>query len=250
MDFAENLEIYSAYPNYAGQEIAWLDTDTEKRFRRNRVDIQKRAMLEEFGWDKRNPTYKINSNGFRSPEFKKGEDNIVFLGCSHTVGVGVKLSDSFSHLVSQSLGLQNYNLGQGGGSMQTAFRIGHHWIPKLKPKIVVLMGPEKTRSEIIMGDTPVPLGAHTRETNFRLWNYIKLHLSNDENIRLDFLAHKLALEKISADVGARFIGLESEHDIILPEDKTIFDWGRDLSHHGRLTHKHTAEHILSKIQKA
>ena len=248
MDFPDLTALNSAYFDPAGQEVAWLDTDSVDRYKTHIADTEKRKMLEDLGWDKHNPTYKINRHGFRAPEFKKDEPNIVFLGCSHTVGVGVNLTDTFSHKVSQALGLQNYNLGKGGGSNQTAFRLGHYWIPKLKPKIVVLLSPDRSRSEIIIVDSPINLSVHSKDSQPRLWPYLELRMQYDENLRLDFLAHTLALEKISTDVGAQFIGLEYPHDLKIADRWRGLDLARDLSHPGPISHELTARHILAKIK--
>lgn len=250
MDFRDVTPLNTAYYDYAGQSPAWLDSDSEPLYKKHIANTDKRKTLEELGWNKHNPTYKINRNGFRSPEFKKDEPNIVFLGCSFTVGIGLNLIDTFSHRVSQSLGLQNYNLGKGGSSNQTAFRLGHYWIPKLKPKIVVLLSPERSRSEIILGGRPTNLSVHSRDSESRLWPYLELHMQHDENLRLDFLAHTLALEKLSTDVGARFIGLEYPHDLKIADHWRGLDLARDLSHPGLITHELTTRHILSQIHKA
>jgi len=252
MDFPDQSDIYSAYPHLAGQEVNWLDTDSAEQYSANYNDTNKRKLLEKLRWTKHNITYTFNSNGFRAPEFKKNEPNIVFLGCSFTVGIGLNISDTFSHNVSQSLGLQNYNLGKGGGSNKTAFRVGHHWIPKLKPKIVVLMSPEITRSEIIMGGKAINLSAHIKEAETVLWPYVKIHMAEIENSNLDFLANTLALEKISTDVGARFILLRKKNDMLEAKERDgkILDYGRDLQHLGRSSHELTTEHILAKIHKA
>lgn len=251
MDFREAPNMNWAYVPHAGEHVTWLDTDSHALFKEHSRDQIKSNWLDRLGWTRDNPTYKFNRHGFRSPEFKKDEPNIVFLGCSHTVGVGVDLSDTFSHHVSQSLGLQNYNLGKGGGSNQTAFRLGLHWIPKLKPKIVVLMAPDRERCELILGHKAVNLGVHTRQEEPKLWPYIRARITDDENSRLDALAHHIALEKISTDVGAQFFKFEAVETITsdVPQN-TQLDLGRDLLHPGKLAHKRTAEHILAKIHKA
>lgn len=249
MDFREAPNINWAYVPHAGKHTVWLDTDTHGLFKEHLRDATKSSWLERLGWTRDNPTYKINHHGFRAPEFKKDEPNIVFLGCSHTVGVGINLSDTFSHHVSQSLGLQNYNLGKGGSSNQTAFRLGLHWIPKLKPKIVVLMSPSNSRSEIILGEQAINLGVHSSRDQPDLWPCIKARLRDEQNLTLDALAHQMALEKISTDVGAQFFKFEAEGDLKVVDQNTELDLGRDLLHPGKLTHKRTADHILAKIQK-
>jgi len=248
MDFPDLTALNSAYFDPAGQEVAWLDTDSVDRYKTHIADTEKRKMLEDLGWDKHNPTYKINRHGFRAPEFKKDEPNIVFLGCSHTVGVGINLTDTFSHCVSQALGLQNYNLGKGGSSNQTAFRLGLHWIPKLKPKIVVLMSPDSSRSEIISGNHAINLGVHSSRDQPDLWPCIKARIRDEQNLTLDALAHQMALEKISTDVGAKFFKFEAVGDLKGGDLWRPLDLARDLSHLGPIAHGLTARHILAKIK--
>ena len=248
MDFPEATTLNSAYFHLVGQQLTWLDTDNEATYLSHMSHPQKRDALDKLKWNEHNITYKINQHGFRSPEFKKDEPNIVFLGCSHTVGVGINLSDTFSHHVSQSLGLQNYNLGKGGGSSKTCFRLGEYWIPKLKPKIVVLLSPAESRTEIILHETPCHVNEHFKEDMPHLYPYYKNWIAGKENGRLEYVAAQAALEKISNDAGALFVGLDSQRDIKII-DKSYLDLARDLQHPGRIAHKRTAAHILAKIQK-
>lgn len=249
-DFPKITSLNSAYFSIAGQEVKWLDTDNEDTYRLNMSDPQMKSLLLELKWDKLDITYKINQNGFRSPEFKKDEPNILFLGCSFTAGIGLRLKDTFSYIVSQNLGLQNYNLGVGGGSSKACFRLGEYWIPKLKPNIVVLLSPNPARTEIIVNEVPlqISVGEHFKSKAPELYSYYKTWITNEENWRLEYVAIQAALEKISKDVGALFIGLDNETDFKI--QKTYFDKARDLQHPGRGAHKLTAKHILAKIHKA
>ncbi len=249
-DFPKVTALNSAYFTLAGQEVSWLDTDNEDTYRSNMAAHQTKSLLSELKWNRLNITYKINQNGFRSPEFKKDELNILFLGCSFTTGIGLRLEDTFSHIVSQDLGLQNYNLGVGGGSNKACFRLGEYWIPKLKPNIVVLLSPNRARTEIIANEVPlqISVGEDFKNKMPELNSYYKTWITNEENWRLEYVAVQAALEKISKDVGALFIGLNNETD--LKVDNSYFDKARDLQHPGRRAHKLTAKHILAKIHKA
>ena len=249
MDFPKATTLNSAYFHQVGQQLDWLDTDSAAAYRLHMSQPKKRDALDRLKWNKHNITYKINQHGFRSPEFKKDEPNILFLGCSFTVGIGLDLTNTFSHIVSQTLGLQNYNLGRGGGSSKTCFRLGEYWIPKLKPKIVVLLSPPESRTEIILHETPCHVNEHFKKDQPDLYSYYKTWIAGKENGRLEYVAVQAALEKISNDAGALFVGLDSLRDVKII-DKSYLDLARDLQHPGRIAQRRTAEHILAKIHKA
>lgn len=247
MDFPEATTLNSAYFELVGQQVAWLDTDNEATYRSHMSHPQKRDALDKLKWNKHNITYKFNQHGFRSPEFKKDEPNILFLGCSFTAGIGLELTNTFSHIVSQTLGLQNYNLGKGGGSSKTCFRLGEYWIPKLKPKIVVLLSPAESRTEIILHETPCHVSEHLKDKVPHLYPYYKTWIAAKENGRLEYVAAQAALEKISNDAGALFVGLDSLRDMKII-DKSYLDLARDLQHPGRIAQRRTAEYMLTKIK--
>lgn len=60
--------------------------------------------------------YKLNSLGYRGPEFKKVP--VVFAGCSITFGVGVPYDGIWSTIVAEKLELDYINLGVPGWSTQ------------------------------------------------------------------------------------------------------------------------------------
>ena len=94
------------------------------------------------------PWYRHNSWGFRSDEFdfdNKG-DSILILGCSYVYGIGVTEKDRFSNIVSETLGLKNYNVGMSGASHDQAFLFAQYLILLLKPKHVIFLGPNITRT--------------------------------------------------------------------------------------------------------
>jgi len=94
------------------------------------------------------PWYRHNSWGFRSDEFdfdNKG-DSILILGCSYVYGIGLAEKDRFSNILSKTLGLKNYNVGLSGGSHDQAYLFSQYLIPLLKPKHVVFLGPNITRT--------------------------------------------------------------------------------------------------------
>lgn len=81
--------------------------DTEKKLNKT---------LNKLWDDKYNVTYKHNSYGYRCNEFKNQE--IVFLGCSNTYGMGLEINHTWPYLLSEKLGIDYINLGKGGDSAQ------------------------------------------------------------------------------------------------------------------------------------
>ena len=68
--------------------------------------------------------YKINEQYFRSDfDFFKASDYKVniFLGCSHTQGVGNYEEDMFTTMINNKIGYKQMNLGLGGHGMETAY---------------------------------------------------------------------------------------------------------------------------------
>lgn len=68
--------------------------------------------------------YKINEQYFRSDfDFNKHSDYKVniFLGCSHTQGVGNYEEDMFTTMINNKIGYEQMNLGLGGHGMETAY---------------------------------------------------------------------------------------------------------------------------------
>ena len=120
----------------ANRTVKWLPQDTEELYLENLKSNQ--LALERNGWIDTEITYKFNSFAFRCEEFTN-DPSILFLGCSHTVGVGLPVEHTWPTIVANKLNLKCYNLGQGGGSADTAYRLGSHWIPKILPNIVVLL---------------------------------------------------------------------------------------------------------------
>lgn len=94
-------------------------------------------------------SYKFNSKGLRmNKEIEDvSVDYIAGFGCSHTVGVGVNLEDTWIHLLSQDLGLDYINNGVSGGSIKLCAINFFNMLATKKtlPKIAVFAWPSSVR---------------------------------------------------------------------------------------------------------
>ena len=226
---------------YANQELEWFPSDTKELYELNLQDEVKRKKLKEYGWIDNHFTYKFNSEGFRCGEFTTS-DAIVFLGCSFTMGIGLPKDKTFASIVSDRLELECYNLGIGGSSNDTAFRLARYWVPHLRPRIVILMSPSHYRLEVkdkhryknlIPSSTRFP--KHT-DPWYEDW------ILQEPNSILNQEKNHLAIAQICYLNNIKFLYFDVNDHFFDP-----LDFARDLSHVGILTQQKCAEHVLSKI---
>jgi hypothetical protein len=232
MDYQEYSK--TPYYSYANQEIDWLAMDTEELYRQNLKT--KRNLLEQHNWIGKKFTYRFNSEGFRCDEFEENQDCAVFLGCSFTMGIGLPIETVWTSLVAKKLRLKCYNLGVGGGSCDTAFRLGYHYIPKLKPKIVILLEPNPDRFEL-----------YTRTENFFQYGpwtadfYYKRWSAMDANGYINQIKNKLALSAVCDSNSVKFVSFECNA-------MRTLDLARDLGHAGIESHRAFSKRVLKSLK--
>jgi hypothetical protein len=248
-----DISNFYGYTKYRNCVLDWLPMDTEELFNKNYQDKDKRLLLEKYNWNKNSIKYKFNNYGFRCEDFKD-VDNIVFLGCSYTIGIGIPIDKSWTNIVGQKINLIPYNLGIGGASWDTIFRLAFYWLEKLKPKIVVVMETYKERLEWKGEDIYENILSNNPDWhNYGSWNVDKKGTFNkafkkicyfDENFIIQKTKNKLAIEMITKNMKTKLLFITQ----FLKPDK-IADHGkaRDLTHPGVEINKEKAEEILQLL---
>jgi len=229
---------------YAGHTLDWLTMDTENLYKfnlKNRYDE-----LKANGWIDNSLTYKFNSAGFRCSEFTQ-DPSILFLGCSFTLGTGVPVEQIWPELVAQQLNMQCANLGLGGSSSDTAFRLCQGWVDKIKPKIIVFALPPAERIELIVHRRAWFLSP-AWDTHKQYSNYLKDWITDDDNANLNQLKNKLAIKLICQDRGIKYVEIDP-HKILQQQSGYTFpmDFGRDLMHPGPIYHSNVSKIVQSLI---
>ena len=242
---------------YAGKTSTWCPSDTELRFDQNMADPKQRKLMEEYGWTRDNVSYTFNKDGFRSEEFTyEPDDSVLFLGCSHTVGLGVDLESSWTYKVASSLGLRHYNLGVGGGGPDMCFRLAHHWIPRLRPKYVMMLTPMAGRMEIVVENAiiqllPKSLKHLERTLIDKLEPFYNAWLSHPANTDMNLLKCSLGVESICNSIGVPLIEIPLDklelETFMGPEGWWIGNIARDLLHPGKEWHQAVADKFLDKL---
>lgn len=234
---------YKIY-GYAGKTVTWCPSDSEDRWDANMANPDLRARLNEFGWTRDNVSYTFNKDGFRAEEFTDGVgDSVLFLGCSLTMGIGMSLEKTWAYKVASSLGLRRYNLGVGGSGSDMCFRLAYHWIPRLRPKYVVMLTPNAARLEILdETENLLYLASHTANSAFFI-NWL-MHPANADMNRLKSV---MGVQTICNSIGVPLIEVPVE-DVIVPRNGERYQsWARDLMHPGNTWNERVTSTIMEKI---
>jgi len=121
----------------------YIFLDSEEQFQQNCANLPENWRFRELHY-----TYKFNNTGQRM-EKKLDDvnyDYILFLGCSHTVGVGLPLHETYPYLTATELGLDYINGGAPGASVKFTFLNLFYALQYLpKPKYVVISWPSYGR---------------------------------------------------------------------------------------------------------
>lgn len=233
-----NAVYQSIHPEYANQTLLWCQGDTEEMYNYNLKNDYYRLLKN--GWVDRTIEYKFNSLGFRCDDFDD-QPCIVFLGCSRTFGTGLPIENTFSYIVSKHLNLKCINLGLGGSSNDTAYRLGSHYIPKLNAKVVVMNCPPSSRLEIITNDSKfhfvTPRSVFPQEVFYNAW------VSGEANMYLNMQKNIAALNFICNQRNIKFVSVNSDN-MMIPINP---DSSRDLLHPGVRCNQIYAEKILKVI---
>jgi len=232
------------YSHRKNQTSTWLDSDSADVFSRNMSDPARRQQLEKYGWDKPGIiTYKFNSHGFRCDEFNESL-GIITIGCSFTAGVGLPVESIWPNLIGSDLGLSVWNLGIGGASMDTCFRLLSLYIHRLNAEYVLLLTPPEQRFEL-----------HTTEKVQCFHPQTIIHpIQNfwyqcETNGQLNFIKNVLAIQQLCNQHNKKLIVKRSDRDLcgtLEPRDQ----WppARDLLHVGADEHKECAQRFLLEIK--
>jgi hypothetical protein len=234
---------------YAGQTLNWLPTDTQECFNRMIQDPEHVNYFRSQGWLKSNAiTYKINSHGFRSPEFEGDDPCMISLGCSYTAGIGLPVESIWPVLVGNKLNLKTYNLAWGGTATDTCFRMAEYWIPQLKPRLVCMLTPPPARVEIAQDqhDIPVEVILPNHETGHgrQMDAYLMHWFLNDENARVNNVKNKLAIAEICRQNNVKFLVLDA--NVEMSKSRAEVGYARDYMHAGPVGHQMVADKFLQK----
>lgn len=238
-----NLMRDSITPDRLPGTFKWLKNDLEQRY--DNSPLEHRAY-----WDDNQFSYDLNSYGFRCDEFEEKQESILFLGCSLTLGYGIPKEKSWTHLVAQSLGLKEYNLGVGGGSLDCAFKLYNVWQPIIKAKYTVLLIPPAPRFEVFANESYYNIGSwiklHPRNMGFSssvIEHYVDM-LTNDEYMQTLKDRNCHAIKNLAKETNSSLI-IKDSADVPNIENEIK---GRDGTHPGPNWHERLTQMVLGEFK--
>lgn len=218
----------------ANQTVEWYSTDNQEVYQHNLK--HRKHDLEKYNWIDANITYSFNSHGFRSDEFTDAP-SVLFLGCSYTTGIGLPIEAAWPSIVADELKLTSHNLSIPGTSSDTAFRLGHHWIPKLQPKLVIHLVTHSHRLELLLSDNCynfLPNEKSRYQTFYNDW------LRCDDNMNINSLKNCMGLDFICNKLSIKILQINYKELINI-------DPARDLAHAGVQSNANFARKVLTTI---
>lgn len=226
---------------YGNKTYDWFPSDSEESYQRMNQDPRHREYFKQKGWDQPGAiTYKFNSHAFRSEEFDPDANNLVTLGCSFTMGVGLPVQDVWPSRLGQTLNLRVCNFGWGGYAADSCFRLADYWIPQLKPRLVVLLNPPRGRMEIVIDDRPGRADVIMPGTQNDM--FLKRWLSVDANARLNNKKNSLAIQAICQQLNIPFLSYEA--DMWMSGSREDLEYARDFMHSGPRGHEILTKRII------
>ena len=213
--------------------------DTKKLFEQH-IRLYPKKMKP---WLKTVIKYQKNRYGFRcsdplTDKFKGPK--YMAVGCSRTYGTGIPANKSWPEQLGGMLPGKMYNMGVGGGSLETCYRLVKWWISLIKPNAVFMLVPANWRRELIMNN-----GRNIdqiSEGHFLANTLKKVGTGLSDNLHQECITD--AIHYNCEILGAKLFVLTQNWG----SDQA--DLARDLVHPGPLQHKIWADRFYHKTPKS
>jgi len=213
----------------------FIPTDTDNLWLEN---LNKNKNNHSIQYYRNNPIeYKLNNMGFRTPDnFNSEDEGNVYLGCSHTFGIGHHLENIWSYKLNNVIGGKFWNLGIGGTGVGTHFRLLFGFFKELKIKNIFHYAPMYPRYEFI---------ENSRPQNYIVANYNEGWLSKfgslmsdslltNEQCEINWISYTSAIRGLSSELGINYYLIEGSNGWHGKDDNSL--QARDLLHHTTLFH--------------
>jgi hypothetical protein len=190
----------------------------------------------------RSVSYKLNSQGYRCPEWEDinwAQSHLLF-GCSVVQGIGLASADTLDQELSKLLNGPVINLGIGGGSLPFILANTYKLIDAgVRPKSIILVYPEPSRVALFLKDRVQHIGTWDHDSWYRTW------LKDNNAEYYGYLAGR-SIESAWTSVGINVVSVH-QPDVPGPEDLPRYvDVASDNQHPGPKTIKLWAKHIANK----
>ena len=219
---------------HANSIVNYTTPDNEELFKENLAKYPDNKELLHY---RDNPIkYGLNDYGFRTPDnFDNAEEEgNVFLGCSHTFGIGHYLENTWSWRLNQKIGGKFWNLSAPGTGIGTAARLLGEFKNKLKIKNIFLYTPFCYRYEVYEAKKGVWINispANVFHHYIEVSDEVRFILGQEENMRLNWRTNLAAIKYYAHEVGAKLFSIENI-DFYVNNNDNFPEIARDILHPG------------------
>ena len=239
-------------PNHRNQPDAsttkfWHGSDSESEYKKNCSDPERLHKLQKYGWYECNDlTYRFNSQGFRDDEFDQ-QPAVLAIGCSFTQGIALKVDQCWPRQLENLLQKKVWNLGVGGISLDTCYRLMEYWIGHLNVDSVFCAVPPMNRYELFI-DKWESFSIHNTFESANHWpiwlnGYHKHYLAYDETLELNIRKNIHAMRDVCSQHNVSF------YVDYLSNFKSDTD-ARDFSHQGPSAHVNLAQDFFQQTKRS
>lgn len=244
MKFKENFIGY----NESSETTLWVPGDSLENY-----SLNVRKQPDDWYYKDRNITYSFNRYGHRCKDIEEIDlsNYILFLGCSHTMGVGLELETTYPYLISKEIGCDYYNLGLAGTGIDVLEYNLISWINTVNstPRAVVIQWPDFTRfiSYNTKNNNFIECGTWTKEKDCHKFIVTseKCGFLNSKKILTMKLIENLVKVPVHQCIFTSHPSFNA-HNLYLRK----IDLARDLSHSGIKSHQAWSEMLVKEILKA
>ena len=226
------MSIYQTSTYDKNQTTKFFPIDTENLQYEN--SIRKYPNSKTTKYYQENPIeYSFNNYGFRTPDnFNHDDDGNIFLGCSHTIGIGHHLENTWSYKLNKFMGGKFWNLSQGGTGVDTAFRLLYGFKDYLNGKNIFHYAPifHSYRYEFIIDSQPIILNMGWPKSYSHIVGdkFVEESLVDDRVAKLGYDKSILAIESMAQDMNCNYYLLNEDVMDINDEDSI---GARDFAHY-------------------
>ena len=239
----------SLYHESRGQVLKWCLGDSEELFQQNLGQISRKALLEENGWLDREITYSFNEYGYRCDSFDLPCE-ALFAGCSETMGVAMPLDMLWSSRIAKHLDVPYHNIACGGADWQHNAQRLYYWLPRLKPKVVIIKEPPTERFNWWDQETVVST------CQFKAEELMSCKINQSRPLIDIISSHNSAWHRYSMLELIKQLCKENDANlIVIPTGKlnklvdSKKDLARDLMHHGKKEQDYTVELVKKELKQ-
>jgi hypothetical protein len=226
------LSEYNYKPNTS---YDFIPTDSEQRFKASLKTQNDNVSLQYY---LQNPIkYNLNNCGFRTPDdFNPDDWGNVYIGCSHTFGIGHHLENTWSYKLNNIVGGKFWNMGLPATGVMSHFRILFGYYKELKIKNIFHYAPPYSRYEFIENGTPTNyiISDYKEGWKQNFGDLMSKSLLTIEQCKMNWFSYTYAIRGLASEIGCNYYVTQGDTGGHTTDDASL--QARDLIHHNTAYH--------------